>query len=647
MQLAHRLGKDEYAPSSVPHTCTAPDRLIPREVRHTLNAPNFLPLHLNFCNMNTPADIIHPRKTAAQTPWYCLAFLIVALFKNGVTRASADQPPQVGAEVPFVTIEAEARSNRTNGRIVQLAGLPKATDFSPQLEASGRAFVELTDVGQFVEFQAPSVANAMVVRHCIPDAPSGGGITAMLGLYINGRRAESITLSSRHNWLYGSGEIGSNGQSDTPNEHPHVFWDEVRFFLPTPIAAGDTVRLQKDAADTAAFYRIDLMEPELVPPPLTPPTGALSVLDFGATPDDETVDTAAIARCIAAARERKVPVWLPPGTFLQDERFDLDGATVRGAGMWHTRLQAVPKESPRSFGRHLGFRPSGVGSAVSDLTIEGCQTDRSGGQIAFVGIGTGWKIENVWMTHLSVGAWMAGEDASFVNCRVRMTYADGININNGKTLTARRILVENNHVRGTGDDGIAILAHNQSPHVTARITVRRNTVIAPWWAHCFDLAGGRDHLIEENFFADSTQHGGLVINLPGAFPMYPQQKATIRKNVVLRCGGNFARQRRGAIWIFPGSTRIDDVTFSDNVIQDSLFRAIHVSGKHPAHITFERNSIRNVGQDGIVINGGASGVIVLTDNQLTGLPTQGKALVNDSKGECEVVAKGNTTRPRP
>ena len=58
---------------------------------------------------------------------------------------------------------------------------------------------------------------------------------------------------------------------------------------------------------------------------------------------------------------------------------------------------------------------------------------------------------------------------------MRGTYADGINIGRGSTGN----LIENNHVRGCGDDGIAILSETENgyPPSTGN-TARHNTVAA-------------------------------------------------------------------------------------------------------------------------------------------------------------------------
>ena len=96
-----------------------------------------------------------------------------------------DQTAPRGATVPFRTYEAATPANRTTSKIVKMAEPPSRTTMTPELEASGRAFVELSKTGEALDFANVRAANTIVVRHCIPDAPNGGQ-EATLSLYVNG-----------------------------------------------------------------------------------------------------------------------------------------------------------------------------------------------------------------------------------------------------------------------------------------------------------------------------------------------------------------------------------------------------------------------------------------------------------------------------
>lgn len=545
----------------------------------------------------------------------------------------------VGAIVPFTTYEAEAPENRQQATIVRVSGLPGSEDSSPELEASGRAFAQLNNTGDFLELPNARAANALVIRHCIPDAPAGGGTSATLSLLVNGNFRQKLTLSSRHNWLYGA--KGQNGQSNDPADgQAHVFWDETRFFIEGGLRKGDALRLQKQDGDAAEFYRIDLIDLETAPAPLKAPAPGtyLAVNDFGANGADDKDDTPAIQACIDAAKAQGKIVWIPAGTYYQNAKFVLDGVEVRGAGMWRTNLLGATEGT--TWSGNVGFQLDGDGPKVADLFIDSiAHTRRSTGGKAFSGSAQNWRIENVWVTHTLTGLWLGGNQGIVRDCRVRFTYADGINLNNG----ASDNLVENNHIRGCGDDGIALLSETEfkKPPSTHNI-VRFNTVSAIWWGHNGDLAGGNNHIFEDNVFVDNGKMGVFTINLPGAFPMHPLTDSLVRRNLFVRGGGNFANQKRGALWIYPGSTSINNVRFEDNQILQPVFRGIHLTGTQPQSTLFERNLIDGPGEDAIYIDAKVEGSATFQNNTLSHLPASAKPLVNRAEAKFVVEQTGNS-----
>ncbi|MEI7733612.1 MAG: right-handed parallel beta-helix repeat-containing protein [Verrucomicrobiota bacterium] len=577
--------------------------------------------------------------------------LCLGLWVGAAAMGAAAEPSGTsaacGAAVPFITIEAEDPANRTSGLVVKLSKLPSGLDNSPELEASGRAYVELRQTGDFLEIPKTPAGNGLVIRHCIPDAPQGGGITATLGLYVNGKRRQTLRLSSKHNWLYGTGKLGENGQSNQPTKFPHVFWDEARWIVEGGLKAGDSLRLQKDATDNAEFYRIDLLELEPIPPPLPQPANSLSIATYGAKGQDATADTAAIRKCIEEAQAQGKTVWLPAGTFLQNAAFTVRGVRVQGAGMWHTSLCNVPGTAPKNWSGCGGFVLAGSNPSVSDLYMDGLETTSRGaeGAKAFTGGGTNWSVRNVWIAHAHVGFWVGGIGGTVSGCRVRFSYADGININNGGGHgPAHNILVENNHVRGTGDDGLAILgeAPRKGPHQTLNVTLRHNTVAAVWWGGNCDLAGGNGHLIEDNVFADGGSAYNLGLNLPAAFPMCSLTGAIVRRNLIIRGGNNYASQRRGAIWIYPGTASIASTVIEDNRIIAPLFRGIHLAGSSSQQIVFKGNLIEHPGEDAIVIDGKVTGRGTFTANTVRNLNPGRKPLANSAGESYKLVQTGNS-----
>lgn len=552
--------------------------------------------------------------------WMIHALLMPCL-GIGLTLHGGERP--AGADVPFSTHEAETMET-IRGQVIRMPPTPGPKEITPEVEASGRAYVELRRSGDYLEFRADRPANTLTLRHCIPDAPGGGGSTGTLSLYVNGRFVEKLSLSSKFNWLYGP--AGQNGQSNDPTAgSAHVFWEEATVMLTVPIAAGDMIRLQRDGDDAAAYHRIDLVDLEEAPPPLPPPPEDtfLSVLDFGANGGDELDDTAAVQRCIDAALTQNKIVWIPAGTYRQSARWQVTGVRIQGAGMWHTNI--VGTKMGNTWGGQLGFIILGDGSIVRDLSVTSAVTTSRalGGGNAFTGNGSHWLVENVWISHTHTGFWMSGATHGVIRrCRVRFTYADGINLNNGATDN----LVEHCHVRGTGDDSLAILSETRVTAVSQRNTLRRNTAIAPWWGHNCDLAGGNGHIIEDNLFADSGQFGGMVINLPSSYPMHALSSSELRRNRIVRCGGNYSGQRRGAVWIFANSAAATSVVFTDNEIVDPIFNAIHLHAPWSARfitpprveLEFRRNRLVRPSNPPIVIERGLTGSVLLEGNTIIG-----------------------------
>src|ERR1700747_1839285 len=78
-------------------------------------------------------------------PLLC-ALAAAALGAGNVAYAS------VGAPLPFISYEAEAGTLGGGASVVSLTSPPTTQYSSPQLEASGHAYVQLTANGQYVQW---------------------------------------------------------------------------------------------------------------------------------------------------------------------------------------------------------------------------------------------------------------------------------------------------------------------------------------------------------------------------------------------------------------------------------------------------------------------------------------------------------------
>ncbi len=576
------------------------------------------------------------------------------------TGAPDHAGPQIGATTPFTSYEAEG-ATLGGGAVVSALTSPPTTRYSsPELEASGHAYVRLDATGQYVEWvnRTGKRVTAINVRACIPDAPSGRGLTATLDLYVDGTFRQALELSSKQTWGY-EGNDHYNNESQDPNDgNPRTFFDDAHVFLVgAPLEPGGTIRLQKDAGNGAAFYYIDVIDVEAPPPPVARPASSLSIVeDCGAVADDSSVDdTTAIQHCIDAARSQHKSLWIPPGTFYVQTTGGLDatGLTIEGAGMWYSTVyRKVPLPNPTPLGAIFNLDSCTVRDfALDSNALSRAPIDGDGG--AMDTTGTNWLAERIWTQHTMSGFWASGTGGTVQDCRLMSIWADGCNINNvsrgasvGNDLTVR-----NNFVRGTGDDAIAInsVDYNGDQHYTpmSNAKILHNTSIGAWGGKGVAIYGGSGHLVQNNYMSDTSRYIGLGV---GKFGVNGSdlRSATVTGNLVVRCGGNGYEQQQGAVHIGNGGDgqsvgTVTNVIVTENTVRDALYYGVVFSAG--GNTLFQANTIESPGLDGIVIGPphflAASGSATIRDNMVNGLPPERHAFVNLSSGFVATLSGNN------
>ena len=497
-----------------------------------------------------------------------------------------------GANLPYITYEAEAAD--TNAEVLE-----KDTTYSTavQSEASGRQAVILDETGDYVEFTLMEPANSLVLRYSMPDSEDGNGIDAGLNLYINGEKSQTLSLTSKYAWIY-----GTYPYTNTPSQgKPHRFFDETKVLFDATIPAGAKIRLQKDADNTAENYTIDFIECEQVAAPLTQPEGSLSVTEYGAVADDGQDDYEAFAACMKAAGEAKKEVWIPEGTFDLKERKSLEvkAVTVRGAGMWYTNLA----------GEGAAFKLKGT-CKFYDFAMTGMATvrrdseDLAGFEPNEESVNT--TIQNIWMEHMKVGVWSANtKNLAIQGCRIRNTYADGINL----CSMTNGAVVRNNNVRNTGDDGIAIwpwLADCTSN------TIAHNTVQLPMLANGIAVYGGGNNSIEGNYCRDIINNGsGICIGSDYTIADGYHDITTVRGNILERCGSYQTDENYpvGALWVWSTKNPIDATyDIQGNTLLDSSYEGFLFDCKNTiSGVTLKDNRVSGA-TNAVVAKGVKGGV---------------------------------------
>jgi hypothetical protein len=534
-----------------------------------------------------------------------------------------------GAAVPWVTYEAEQAT--TNGTVVG----PDYTGHTAAREASGRECVSLSGTGQFMEFTAKADAQGLVVRYCIPDSPDGGGVSATLGLYINGKFHSRLPMTSKFAYLYGNYPFNNNPSSGTPRH----FWDEVRI-MPGIVHRGDVIRLQKDAQDTATQYLIDFVDLETVGPPLEQPANSVSVADFGASSVNGADARPAFQAAIAAAKEQHKIVWIPRGQFVIKGPIEVSNVAIQGAGMWYSTLVGVDDYKPDN---RVAVYGSGSNVTLADFAILGKLNYRNDSE-ANDGIGgsfgTGSSIRNIWVEHTKTGAWLVNSDGLVVEgCRFRDTVADGINLCVGM----RNTTVRNCTARGTGDDCFAIwpASYAKSTYEAGHNRIVNCTAQLPSLAQGFSIYGGDGNSVENCQAIDIPYGAGIL-----ASTMFPTEfgfrgVTNYRRIDITRSG-----DRDGAIAVMTNLLDLMGVHFEDINVFDSPTDGIKfqsVQGRGLGDATFNQIRIVNPGVggagSGIVAAHGAIGSATITN--VTVLNPKTSSYRDDAPGFNLVRGAGN------
>jgi Pectate lyase superfamily protein len=552
-----------------------------------------------------------------------------------VTRAALD-PALVagrGADVGFA--EQEAENARTDGTVIG----PDRTAYTLPSEASGRKAVKLVP-GQHVEFTLPSAANAITVRYSIPDAPSGGGITAPLDVMVNGAHRTTMTLTSQYAWLYNQYPFSNDPNADllhpdwwitecscvpadtTPRPtitkpfRPTHFYDEQRLLLGHTYRAGDRVRLTVPAGSNAAWTVIDLLDSQLVGPPHVT-AAAADVLAFGADPHGRRDSADAFDKAIAYAKRAGLKVYVPPGTYQVNRHIIVDDVTIEGAGSWYTIIKGhqVTLSTPAPDGSvHTGVgfygKDASAGGSenvhLSGFAIEGdvrerVDTDQVNGVGGAMSDST---IDGLYIHHTKVGMWFDGPmtNLRITNNIIADQIADGINFHTGVT----KSVVSNNFLRNTGDDGLAMWSEKAAD---ADDTFDHNTVQTPVLANGAAIYGGTDDTVSNNLIADPIREGSAI----QVGSRFGAQALTghlwITNNTTVRAAPYELNWKigLGAIWFYALEKSLDaDVEVVGDHFLDNTYNAIMFVSDWPVKDLY---SITNVHFKDIRIDGTGTSVV--------------------------------------
>jgi Pectate lyase superfamily protein len=294
-----------------------------------------------------------------------------------------------------------------------------------------------------------------------------------------------------------------------------------------------------------------------------------SISSFGAVGDGVTNNASAIQSAFNYAASHKCTALIPAGTFAYKGTLTANGIAVTGTGSGSIlKAQDTNNEA---------LTLTGSGGSVSNLVMLGTGTKRNvtyqSGMI-WVNRASNFTIQNVLINGGScVGIFDAGGQAGLIqNNTVENTLADSITNTNG----ASNIVVKNNHVVNSGDDGISNNSYLSDPVTVHGITVQGNTIMHNKWGRGLEVSGGTNISFQGNY----------VDNLDGYADMYIASEAEWKtQNVatIMVTGNTFVDggPNQGSAIVYnseAGSNTISGVTINSNQFVNPKLAGVQLAG---------------------------------------------------------------------
>ena len=500
---------------------------------------------------------------------------------NVLTNATEDQGQAkeystegYGAKMPYTTHEAENASVE-NGATIQ-----QSTDMeSTAVEATNQTYVELPKKNAAVTFNVTEPANALNVRYTIPDGASG-----QLDVQVNGSSVGNLDLSSHSAWQYLKGDHEYDQAID--GSSARFRFDETRLLLKDiQLKSGDKISLVKKKDDNVP-YGIDFIELEQAPAPVAQGENSISIVDKGASANDDSDDTAALLAAVEEAKASGKSVYIPEGRFNFDKQVNIeaDNLKISGAGVWHTQLHFT---SDKRYGGGIVFGHNSNGIELSNLYMDSNLTSRYNEDAQYKAIsgtlGKDSKIHDIWVQHFEVGMWIGDYDQTgnmkytdglvVENARIRNNLADGINFAQG----TKNSTVKNSNIRGNGDDGLAIwssISDGTNAAAEENNKFLNNTIESGWRAAGIGIFGGKGHEISGNLIKDVFAGAGIRVNTVFAGHDFDLNDSGIKihDNTILRSGttNDLYNLHRGAIDFQQVRGTIKNVDIYDNKLLNTL-----------------------------------------------------------------------------
>lgn len=490
-------------------------------------------------------------------------------------------PPAVSSEPDFEASDSAtgaAVGSTAGASLVVRARATTASGVGPTM----RVRVDGVQVGS-VEVKASAYANYRFALNSAPGqrvdvvfANDGAAGSEDRNLYVEAVSFTGRTLRPTDSGALvdiGSGAAAFDGVDVIPGQSAILWNAALRLPVSASAAAAGSAQLAAAANGGTSTGAI--------------PAGAIDIRSTGARCDGSFDNAAAITAAIAAAKTKRVAVYVPAGVCAYGDVIRLDGVKLVGAGDSSVLYALNPsREAIYMFGD---------GTEVSLLTLGGRkattrQSPWEATRITLFGA-TNFVIDRVTIEG-AAGAGIqtarAANNGRIINTRIKDTLADAIHI----TDRASYITLEGNRIENAGDDGIAVVSYRANGGMVNHITARKNVVINSKGGRQLSVVGGSQVLYENNRLENNLAGRACVyIAQESSYSTYGAHDVTVRYNTLKTCGSKTVGH--GAVMVFSsGEDTNTNVTLARNDIVQNGPPGIRVFSAGNSGVRIDSNRVQ-------------------------------------------------------
>jgi len=296
--------------------------------------------------------------------------------------------------------------------------------------------------------------------------------------------------------------------------------------------------------------------------PMAP--GAIQLADYGAVCDGATDNSVAIARGLAEAKAKNLPLVIPTGQCNFSDVIRIDGVKMTGSGA-SSVLYATNW-------RRAAIFMSGAAPAVSNVKLTGVaapsrQAAWEMTKITLFGA-SDFVIDRVTIEGAPAASIQTAKRATrgrITNNVIRNSLSDSIHMTDG----ASYITVENNLIEYSGDDGIAVVSYKYDGARVNHITARNNVVRHNKHGRNLSVVGGSQVIYENNLVQNNLAgYACLYIAQENSYSTYSVLDVNANRNTLQNCGSMATGHAAAMIFSDGGEANNNIALLGNDIIQN-------------------------------------------------------------------------------